>query len=155
MTISEKAAYLKGLMDGLNLDTDKPEGQMISAIVELLGDVTGRLTDVEETTIAISDELDEIEEDLDAIEDYILDEEDEDYEDDFDDEDDDFYDDEDFEEGFDFGDEETTIYEVKCACGEIIDFDEETLEKGSMICPNCGETLEFSLEDDEDEELAF
>ena len=152
MTISEKAAYLKGLMDGLKLDTDKPEGQMISAIVELLGDVTGRLTDIEETTIAISDELDEIEEDLDAIEDYILDEEDEDYEDDYDDEDEDYYDeDEDYEEGFDFGDEETTIYEVKCACGEIIDFDEETLEQGSMICPNCGETLEFSLEDDEDE----
>ena len=152
MTISEKAAYLKGLMDGLKLDTDKPEGQMISAIVELLGDVTGRLTDIEETTIAISDELDEIEDDLDAIEDYILDEEDEDYEDDYDDEDEDYYDDdEDYEEGFDFGDEETTIYEVKCACGEIIDFDEETLEQGSMICPNCGETLEFSLEDDEDE----
>ena len=74
MTISEKAAYLKGLMDGLNLDTEKAEGKMISAIVDLLGDVTKRLSDVEETTIAISDELDEIEEDLDAIEDYILDE---------------------------------------------------------------------------------
>ena len=34
-------------------------------------------------------------------------------------------------------------------CGEIIDFDEEVLEQGSMICPNCGETLEFSTEDDE------
>ena len=137
MTISEKAAYLKGLMDGLNLDTEKAEGKMISAIVELLGDVTKRLADVEETTIAISDELDEIEEDLDAIEDYILDEdEDEDWDD----------------EGFDFGDEDSIIYEVECACGERIAFDEETLEKGSMICPNCGETLEFSLEDDEDEE---
>ena len=30
-------------------------------------------------------------------------------------------------------------------------FDEEVLEKGSMLCPNCGETLEFSF-DDEDEE---
>ena len=152
MTISEKAAYLKGLMDGLNLDTEKAEGKMISAIVELLGDVTKRLTDVEETTIAISDELDEIEEDLDAIEDYILDEEedfDDDYEDDFDDD----YDDDDYdEEGFDFGDEDSIIYEVKCTCGEIINFDEETLEEGSMTCPNCGELLEFSLEDDEDEE---
>jgi len=151
MTISEKAAYLKGLMDGLGLDTEKAEGKMIEAIVDLLGDVTKRLTDVEETTIAISDELDEIEEDLDAIEDYILDEEDEyddDYEDDFDD-----YDEDDFEdEGFDFGDEETTIYEVKCACGNIIDFDEETLEAGSIECPECGELLEFSLEDDEIEE---
>lgn len=150
MTISEKAAYLKGLMDGLKLDAEKPEGQMICAIVDLLGDVTRRLADVEETTINICDELDEIEEDLDAIEDYILDDEDEDedwdddYEDDWDDED------EDYEEGFDFGDEETTIYEVQCVCGEVINFDEETLEEGSIICPNCGESLEFDVEEDEE-----
>ena len=152
MTISEKAAYLKGLMDGMNLDTTTNEGKMISAIVDLLGDVTHRLADVEETTIAISDELDEIEEDLDAIEDYILDEEDEDYYDDEDDFDD--YDEDDFEdEGFDFGDEETTIYEVKCACGNVIAFDEETLEEGSIVCDECGETLEFTFDDvDEDEE---
>ena len=152
MTISEKAAYLKGLMDGLKLDTEKPEGQMIASIVDLLGDVTKRLADVEETTIAISDELDEIEEDLDAIEDYILDEED-DYDDEDEEDDYDFSDDdEEYEEGFDFGDEDSTIYEVECACGEIIDFDEETLEEGSIVCPNCGETLEFSLEDEEDED---
>ena len=152
MTISEKAAYLKGLMDGLHLDTEKAEGKMISAIVELLGDVTKRLHDVEETTIAISDELDEIEEDLDAIEDYILDE-DEDDDFDFEDEDDyDFDEDEDYEdEGFDFGDDDSIIYEVKCVCGNVINFDEETLEKGSIICEDCGEKLEFTF-DDEDEE---
>ena len=151
MTISEKSAYLKGLMDGLKLNTESDEGKMIAAIVDLLGDVTKRVVDIEETTIAISDELDEIEEDLDAIEDYILDEEDEDDYDelDWDDEDEDDFDDEDPEEGFEFGDEDTTVYEVECACGEIIDFDEEVLEKGSIVCPNCGETLEFSLEDEE------
>ena len=152
MTISEKSAYLKGLMDGLNLDTEKAEGKLIASIVDLLGDVTRKLTDVENTTIAISDELDEIEEDLDAIEDYILEEEDEyddEYEDDFDDYEDEEYD----EEGFDFGDEETTVYEVKCVCGNVIAFDEETLELGSIICDKCGETLEFTFDDeDEDEE---
>ena len=149
MTISEKSAYLKGLMDGLNLDTETAEGKMISAIVDLLGDVTKKLTDVEDTTIAISDELDEIEEDLDAIEDFIMDEDDDDY---YDDDDDDYFDDEDddYDEGFDFGDEDTTIYEVECACGEIINFDEETLEAGSIVCPNCGENLEFSLDEDEE-----
>ena len=156
MTISEKSAYLKGLMDGLNLNTETNEGKMIAAIVDLLGDVTRRLHDVEETTIAISDELDEIEEDLDAIEDFILDEDEYDDDEEWDDEEDeDEWDDEDedYEEGFDFGDPDTTIYEVECACGSIIDFDEETLEEGSIVCPNCGETLEFSLEDeDEDEE---
>ena len=149
MTISEKSAYLKGLMDGLKLNTESDEGKMISAIVDLLGDMAKRITDIEETTIAISDELDEIEEDLDAIEDFIMDEEEEWDEEEDDYEDDEWDEDEEYEEGFDFGDEETTIYEVECACGEIIDFDEEVLEQGSMICPNCGETLEFSTEDDE------
>ena len=152
MTINEKAAYLKGLMEGLQLDTEKAEGKMIAAIVDLLGDVTKKLTNVEDTTIAISDELDEIEEDLDAIEDFIMaEDEDEDWEYD-DEEDEDWDEDEEYEEGFDFGDEDSTIYEVECpVCGEIINFDEETLEKGSILCPNCSESLEFSL-DDEDEE---
>ncbi len=150
MTISEKAAYLKGLMDGLKLDTEAAEGKMISAIVDLLSDVTKKVTDIEDTTIAISDELDEIEEDLDAIEDFIMDEDDDDEY--YDDDDDEWDDDEEYEEGFDFGDEDSTIYEVECACGNIIDFDEETLEAGSIVCSNCGETLEFTFEDDEDEE---
>ena len=147
MTISEKSAYLKGLMDGLKLNTESDEGKMIAAIVDLLGDLTRKVTDIEDTTIAISDELDEIEEDLDAIEDFIMDDEDdfEDYEDE-----DEWDEDEDYEEGFDFGDEESTIYEVQCICGEVINFDEETLEEGSIICPNCGETLEFDVEEDEE-----
>ena len=158
MTISEKSAYLKGLMDGLKLNTESDEGKMIAAIVELLGDISKKVVDIEDTTIAISDELDEIEEDLDAIEDYILDEEDEDYDDYEDDDDAEFWDDEDedededfedVEEGFEFGDEDSTIYEVECACGNIIDFDEEVLESGSIVCPNCGETLEFTTEDEE------
>ena len=148
MTISEKSAYLKGLMDGMNFNTDSNEGKLLAAIVDLLGDMSKKIHDIEETTIAISDELDEIEEDLDAIEDFIMDEEDEEY--DFDDEDEE-WDDEECEEGFDFGDEATTIYEVRCACGSVIDFDEETLEKGSMVCPDCGELLEFSLEDEDEE----
>ena len=164
MTISEKSAYLKGLMDGLKLDTETNEGKMIAAIVDLLGDMSKRMVDIEDTTIAISDELDEIEEDLDAIEDFIMDEDD--YDDDWDEdyEDDDYYDPEEDEEedeeeddedepeeGFDFGDEDTTIYEVECACGNVIDFDEEVLESGSIVCPKCGETLEFSFDDEEDQ----
>lgn len=164
MTISEKSAYLKGLMEGLKLDTESDNGKMFAAIVDLLGDVTRTLSNVEETTIAISDELDEIEDDLDAIEDFIMDMDEDDYDDDEDDEDDDDDDedyeyvdddeddDEDGDEGFDFGDEDSTIYEVVCTCGNVIDFDEETLEKGSIVCPNCGETLEFSVDADEETE---
>ena len=157
VSVDESGTFrrLKGLMDGLKLDTETNEGKMIAAIVDLLGDMTKKVVDIEDTTIAISDELDEIEEDLDAIEDYILDEED-DEDDDYVDEDgwDDDEDDEedDGEEGFDFGDEETTVYEVQCACGNIIDFDEDVLESGSIVCDKCGETLEFSFDDDEEDD---
>ena len=83
MTLSEKSAYLKGLMEGMKLDTEANEGKLLAAIVDLLGDMAKTVSDVEETTLAISDELDEIEEDLDEVYDYLSEEED-----DFDDEDD-------------------------------------------------------------------
>ena len=153
MTISEKSAYLKGLMDGLKLNTEADEGKMIAAIVDMLGDLARKVTDIEETTIAISDELDEIEEDLDAIEDFIMDSDDEEWDDE--EEDEEWAEDEDEEygeEGFDFGDEDSIIYEVKCVCGNVINFDEDTLEEGSIVCDNCGELLEFSLEEEEVEE---
>ena len=79
------------------------------------------------------------------------DDDDDDYYDFSDDEDDEDDDDEEPEEGFDFGDEDSTIYEVECSCGNVIDFDEEVLESGSIVCPNCGETLEFTFDDEDSE----
>ena len=139
MKLPEKAAYLKGLMEGLNLDTTTPEGKLLAAIVDMLDDTAENIADLGDVIDAISDELDVIEDDLDAIEDYLLDEEDCDCdEDDYDDEDE-----------FDFGDEEV-IYEVKCpTCGEVINLDEEMLDEGSTVCPKCGEELEFDETEEE------
>ena len=60
MTLSEKSAYLKGLMDGLKLDTEKDEGKMIAAIVDMLSDVAETVADLEDVvdTIAEDDEYD-------------------------------------------------------------------------------------------------
>ena len=114
MNLSEKSAYLKGLMDGLKLDQEAPEGKMISGIVELLQEVTGAIGDLQENAEAVSDELDEIEDDLDAIEDYLMDD---------DDEEDGFMDD----DGEDFDYDDDTMYEVTCPkCGEVLHLDEET-----------------------------
>ena len=146
MTLSEKSAYLKGLMEGMKLDTETNEGKLLAAIVDLLGDMSKTITDVEETTLAISDELDDMEDDLDEIYDYLSDEDDED-DDDFEDYEDDEDYDEDYDEDEDYDFDDSTIYEVTCKCGEVINFDEETLEKGSITCPNCGEVLEFTNED--------
>lgn len=151
MTLSEKAAYLKGLMDGLDLNKESAEGKMIAGIVDLLGEMTTSISDLEENAIAVSDELDEIEEDLDAIEEYLMDEDDED-DDDFDDEDDYEFDDEEDE------DDEEVIYDVTCpTCGEVLHLDEDTILQESIHCPKCNELLEFEFDEDEedDEELEF
>ncbi len=149
MTLSEKSAYLKGLMDGLNLSKETAEGKMIAGIVDLLQDMTSTIADLEENALAVSDELDEIEEDLDAIEEFLMDE---DYEedDDYEDEDDDEYDfvDDDDE---DFSYDEDAIYEVTCpTCGEVVELDEDTILQESIHCPKCDELLEFEF-DEEDE----
>ena len=144
MTLSERTAYLKGLMEGMNIDTDTNEGKLFKAIIETLDDMALTVSDVEDVVDAVCDELDSIEEDLDTIEEYLLDEEDED-----EDEDEEWDD----EDEFDFGDE--TIYEVKCpSCGSVINLDEEMLEAGAIDCPDCGEELEFDIDDEEDE-LSF
>ena len=137
MNLSEKSAYLKGLMDGLKLDQEAPEGKMISGIVELLQEVTGAIGDLQENAEAVSDELDEIEDDLDAIEDYLMDD---------DDEEDGFMDD----DGEDFDYDDDTMYEVTCPkCGEVLHLDEETLLNDSVDCPKCGEPLEFEFDEDD------
>ena len=139
MTLSERTAYLKGLMEGMKIDTETNEGKLFKAIIETLDDMALTVSDVEDVVDAVCDELDSIEEDLDAIEDYLLDDEDEDEDEDYDEDDE-----------FDFGDE--TIYEVKCpVCGSVINLDEEMLEAGSVECPDCGEELEFDVDDVEEE----
>ncbi len=141
MTLSEKTAYLKGLMEGMKIDTETNEGKLFKAIVDTLDDVALTVSDMEDVVDAVCDELDSIEEDLDNIEDYLLDDED--------------FDDEDMDDEYDFGDDET-IYEVKCpSCGSVINLDEEMLEAGSIECPDCGEELEFDIDEDDSEELPF
>ena len=148
MTLSEKAAYLKGLMDGIKLDTEKDENRLLKAVVDLLQDMAVSIDDLEDNAIAVSDELDEIEENLDAIDEYLMDEdeddEDDDYDFDFDDEDD---------EDYDYG--EDAVYEVTCPkCGEVHQFSEKELLEGSKPCSKCGELLEFEFDED-DEEMPF
>lgn len=140
MNLTEKAAYLKGLQDGLNLNTETAEGKLINAIIDLLDEMAVSVTDIEDMTYAVTEELDAIEDELDAIEEVL----DEEFEDEYDEDDED-------EEDYDFEDE--VIYEVKCpTCGEIINLDEDMLEAGNIECPKCGEELEFDVSELDEEE---
>ena len=151
MTLAEKAAYLKGLMDGIKLDTEKDENRLLKAVVDLLQDMAISIDDLEDNAIAVSDELDEIEENLDAIDEYLMDEDDEDF-DDYEDYDDDL----DYDLGDDdFDYDEDPVYEVTCPkCGEVHQFSEKELLEGSKPCSKCGELLEFEFDED-DSEMPF
>lgn len=132
MTITEKVAYLKGLVEGLGVDTETKEGRIIKAVVEVLDDMALTVSDVEDGLSELSEQVDAIDEDLEDIEN-------------------DFYGDEDYDE--DECDE--GCYEVTCSnCGKKVYLDDEILADGEMTCPNCGEKLEFDFggEDEEEDE---
>ena len=78
MTISEKVAYLKGLAEGLNLDTEKSkEGKLISVMIGILEEVGLTLEDLEDSTAAMGEELDAISDDLADVEEIVFDDDDE------------------------------------------------------------------------------
>ena len=127
MEIMEKVAYLKGLAEGMELDTEKKEGKLLSAIIDLLEDIALEIEDLCDGEEELAEGLDAVSDDLEDVEDLIFEEEDED-EDDF--------------------DEDEECYATTCpTCEEEIFFDESVLEDGEVIYPNCGEKLEFDLSD--------
>ena len=142
MEITEKVAYLKGLLEGMELDTEKKEGKLIAAIIDVLDDIALELEDMKDYADELGDGLDAVSDDLEDVEDVVFE--------DWDDEDDEYEEDE--------LDEDEDCYATTCpTCEETIFFDDSILEDGEVICPNCGEKLEFDLtsldeESDEDQE---
>ena len=155
MTIVERAAYLKGLTEGLGVDPDSRDGKLWGALTDLLSDMAHEIEDLQSGALDFADALDEIGDELGYLEeltgelDLPEDEEDEDEED----EEDNIvpFSDADGEESADEEEDEeipfdVVLYDVKCpVCGEEITFGEDTLEEGSIECPKCGEVLEFDL----------
>ena len=136
MTVSEKANYIKGLMDGMNLDTNTNEGKLFAAMADLLEDLSLAVSDLEEEVAAMRDYIDELDTDLAEVETELYD------------------DDDDCDcDCCDCDDDE--IVELECpACGECICIDEEDLEECEQLeCPSCGKMLNVVYtEDDEEEE---
>lgn len=130
MKINEKAAYIKGLADGLKLNSDNPSDKLIIDIIDLLKDVCGILTDVDEDLNLAFDELEEINDRLD------LDDDDDDYDDDDDDDED---------------EDDEGLYELKCPkCEETIYLSFSEISNGDISCPACGEHLDIDICDDDE-----
>lgn len=132
MTITEKVAYIKGLLEGLSLDETKPEVKVIKAIVDALDDIALTAADTEERVETLEGYCDELDDDLALLEDEVYDDVDGDYDDDEDDD----------------GD----VICVECPkCGEEVCLD-DSMDFSKIKCPSCGE--EFSCEiSDEDKDI--
>ena len=144
MTIVEKAAYLKGLTEGLGITPETKDGKLWAALQDLLSDMAHEIEDLQSGQLDMADALDELTDEVTLLQDCcgdpdLLSTDDDDDEDEDEDEDDE---DSSFDE---------VLYDVTCpVCGEEITLDEDMLAQGSIDCPHCGEALEFEMGEDED-----
>ena len=64
MGISEKIAYLKGLMEGMKIDEQSNEGKLFAAIVDVLDEVALEVEDLTDEVMELGDGLDVVSDDL-------------------------------------------------------------------------------------------
>ena len=129
MKLTEKVAYIKGLMDGLNPE-DSDTVKIVKAVVDVLEDMADAIEDIDNAVNDLDEYVGELDEDLQAIEDFICD-----------------------DECDDCCCDEDDYFTVTCPkCGEEFCVDEDIAEEGKINCPGCGEVLEFDLSDESESE---
>jgi len=146
MKLGEKVSYLKGLIDGLDINESTKEGKVIARIADILQDMALDIEDMQEQLEHVEEVVDVIDEDLGEVEKAVFEIDDDDCECDDDEDDyDEDYDDEEFDDD--------DLYEVTCpTCGDTICVNEDMLDEGSINCPNCNELLEFDFSADEEDD---
>ena len=68
MNISEKAAYLKGLISGMEYDVNTKEGKLFAGIIDLLEDISLSVLDLEDETATLGEYVEELDHDLGELE---------------------------------------------------------------------------------------
>ena len=144
MELSNKAAYLQGLVDGLGVDESTKEGKIIKAMSALLAEMAEALEGMDEDLSRAYDQINDLSDELENLEADLYEDED--------DEDDDEDDEEDADDANDDDIASEPFYEVACPnCGETVYVSEDDLDAGEANCAHCGVTFEVALEGDEEE----
>lgn len=129
MKLSEQAAYLKGLMEGLGIDNSTKEDRVLLAVSDLFSDLTAAMAELENDLHAAYARIAELEEELADLEDDL-------YEGDADEPD------EEDAEG------DGGQYELTCPkCGTRNLVDEETLMSEEVFCAHCGTPFNIEFEE--------
>ena len=132
MGITENAAYLKGLAEGLKLDENTNEGKLIGKMLDLISEMAEKIDMLESANDELYNYMEGMAEDLVHLEDDFYGEDESDSDD---------YSDlnEDYEDE-DYVDEE--YYEIECpTCGEKICFTED-FDLDNFLCPACGNKID-------------
>ncbi len=129
MDLNAKAAYIRGLMTGMEFDPNSKNGRIISAMMDLLEEMAATVTEHDNALDQVYDELDAMDEDMDDLTSALFDlDEDEEEDDD-------------------------AEYEVTCPnCGVVTTVDEDTLMNRELVCPNCGAAFDIELAPEEEED---
>ena len=144
--MKEKAAYLRGLIEGLGIDETTKEGKVIKAMSELLGELAEAVDGIDEDVTRAYDQINDLSEELEDLEADL-------YEDDEDDEEPEEEEEDTEEDDNDDDIASEPFYEVACPnCGETVYVSEDDLDAGEANCAHCGVTFEVALEDDDEEQ---
>lgn len=128
MDLNAKAAYIRGLMTGMEFDPNSKNGKIIAAMMDLLEEMAATVTEHDQALDQAFDELDAIDEDLDDLTDTLFGTEEDD-------------------------EDEDAEYEVTCPnCGTVTAVDEDTLLSQELVCPNCGAAFDIELAPEEGED---
>ncbi|MDO4730831.1 MAG: hypothetical protein Q4B14_01695 [Clostridia bacterium] len=133
MSLLSKAAYLKGLADGLKLDEDKKEQKVLLAVIDLFQEIAEKVDSLDEKAVAVEKELDMLDEAINDMGEFIYEQS----------EDMDFCSDDCDCDCDCCGDEACVICPT---CGKCVELSEEQLKDGSLACPECGEELELEFD---------
>ena len=144
MTLTEKVAHLKGLMEGLEINDSSKEGKVLKYIADILEDMALSVCDLEDETDTLNQYIEEIDEDLGMLEDDFY----EDYDDDDCDCDCCDCDDDDCDCDCCCDDDDICeFYEVTCpSCGEPVYID-DSIDPSRVICPSCNTEFSDKTED--------
>ncbi|MGM9537868.1 MAG: CD1247 N-terminal domain-containing protein [Candidatus Onthomonas sp.] len=133
MSLTEKTAYLRGLLDGMGIKAENSdEHKLLAAIVDVMDDIAANVEANNESITSLADELDELDDAVTELEEILEDDDDEEDE---------------------AEEDEEVEYQLDCPeCGSPIILDEDTIASGETVCPHCNQklTIDVGFEDEEE-----
>ena len=123
--LTDRAAYLRGLADGMELDLNKNEHKLLNEMLELMDEMAQKISELDNDIGELGEYMEDVDADLGMLEEIVLDEDD-----------DDCCDCDDCD-----------------GCCDDDDFEDDEFDDGQLCfeCPNCGKTVTISADDIDDE----